>query len=67
MSSTLFGMVPKSVDSVVLLWIGPSFKKSGKDFGTLASFVPEQSLTVIFEPETDSVSGIGRSNGNPGQ
>lgn len=67
MDSILFDIDPDSVDNVVLLWIGPSFKKSGKDFGTFVSFAPEweQSLTAIFDSGSGSVVDIGKSNGNP--
>lgn len=46
--------------------MGPSFKKSGNDFGTFPSFVPELFLAA-FKPGSDSDTAIGKSNGKPKQ
>lgn len=47
---------PMSLERFVLLWIGPSFKKSGNNLGTLESFVGVQSLVTTLLLTSGSVN-----------
>lgn len=45
-----------SLERFVLLWIGPSFKKSGNNLGTFELFVGVQSLVTTLLLTSGSVS-----------
>lgn len=52
-------------ESVALLCIGPSLKKSGRDLWTLASPPDGRSSRVVFILGLELGKGNGKSNGNP--